>query len=415
MVLAAPSMQTKSEPPGDQKLSVHVFPQEALNRLEELREYMEGGAVDPRREAELSLGVAADFVKAGDLNGALVILRASRRRLETARAFGRELALADINRAIARVAWMDGRKWERIAALKQMKNALQSVFAPNHREVLRAKALIASAMVESAVFLQADSSNLLAARRRLEHVRRTAARKYGPNDEIAVLSELAILRILIAGGAYHAVEKRGQRLWTRLAQAPPALRAATAIVLAQNAYWSDNPVRFAHWKGIAEELLPAGEVATLLPTDHEKAAPEDARRRRAEMAGDVRPGSVRGDDLSRFSGSYVDVSYCVDSQGRVSNLAILGSKGTHSWIERIVKVIEEKRFVLGGDVPTAQCLPRYERYLLTSDMVVPRNSHIGGRSFRTYIVEEDLLGNKIFHPFYVRLAVESNTMRVDDH
>lgn len=397
-------VQDEGSSAGDRRLSVHVYPLDALSRLEELKAYVESGVVDPKREAELSLAVAADFVRAGDIDGALVILRAARKRLATLSGPRKELALADIERALARVAWMDGRKWERLAALKQMKNALEAVLGVDHREVLRAKGLIASAMVESAVFLQADVTNLVAARRRLERIRKQAARIYGENDEVAVLAELSILRILIAGGNYHAVAKRGKQIWKRLKLAPPELRAATAIVLAQNAYWRGVAAEFAHWKAVAEQLLPADEVGTLLPVDHERAAPEDALRRRNEIAGYVRPGSVRGDDLSLYSGSYVDVSYCVDSEGHVTDLAVINSKGTRSWVRRMVEVIKAKEFVVGADiVGGAQCLPRYERYLLTSDTIVPRNSHIAGRSFRTFLVQESLMGGDAFRPQYIMM------------
>lgn len=381
----------------DMPLEVHVYPPGYEDRSQELDSFLTSGDYDAERHARFALPVAEDQFRAGDFAGAQGLLDETAERI---REEGGEtsLALAAVETARASLYEAQGELRKGVRHLKRARTAVRAVLGNDHPLTYRASLRIRNAELELKLSDTSGIEHFATVGSELERLAKRARWRFGDTHEVTVIAQLSRAIFEITRFKPRSAMRRVENVIDALeadSETDIGLLAAALVIKA----------RFHDYLDETEAAEAAAmQLASILPDDmspirlFEAAADSELRAAAESELEYLRRMSeeTSGGSTSSLAGSWADVSFCVDSQGRPQNVAVIATGGpktrsTAAWMARVSEVVRARRYT-GFSIEDGgtDCRPKLERLIINS----PRINHAGSRIFTKsadlHIVREDL-------------------------
>lgn len=435
----------EGKPQTEGPLQVPVYPrnfQQHFLRYEAYRSENPAGKRDPVEETRLAIEVGRDLFSAGDLDLSRDFLVDALNRLPDAdEPLANAVARAEIHHALARVAEAQGDWIGRLRNLLSAEHELRQALPADHPLVLVARFRSARAEMEKG-YSDSKSDYIRSSKRRLQQIVRDSRKRLGRDNPIAVKAELAIAVASAAlGYSEHAIDKidgiiaRVRKLDDEHGKSRDVMLAAAMVTKA----------RLLNLMGHADEAKALSEEAAMLgknltdrpvstivftPEAYASGRTEGQPRRRiaapSSGAGSmtISNGAFSLNDLglrttqgfsakdftSELSGSWVEISLCVASDGSAHDVQMVRYDGSKRWADNAVKVAAHYRYLPPRSLAQDDCLPQMLRLTVVSqESNRATGSHLQLREQNTLIRSFDLLAHDLLNAGYL-----AATARVPD-
>ncbi|RMF15168.1 MAG: hypothetical protein D6757_05050 [Alphaproteobacteria bacterium] len=393
-------------------------------------------------ETRLAIEVGRDLFSAGDLEMSRDFLIDALKNLpETDEPLAGSVARAELHHALARVAEAQGDWIGRLRNLLSAEHELRRVLPADHPLVLVARSRSAQAEMEKG-YSDSKADYIRSSKRRLQQIVRDSRKRLGRDNPIAMKAELAIAVANAALGytekAIHKIDgiiARLRELDDKYGKSRDVMLAAAMVTKAR---LLNIMGRADEAKALSQEAAKIGEnltdrpVRTIVytPEAYASGRTEGQPRRRfaapSSGAGSmtISNGAFALNDLglrtsqgfsakdftSQLSGSWVEISLCVASDGSAHDVQMVRYDGSKRWAENAVKVAAHYRYLPPRSLAQDDCLPQMLRLTVVSQASTrATGSHLQQREQNILIRSFDLLGHDLLNAGYL-----AATARVPD-
>ncbi|MGF1462347.1 MAG: energy transducer TonB [Maricaulaceae bacterium] len=395
-------------------LDVEIRPHAPVDPLEALNDYLEQDGYDANVHAELTLDAAADLFLSEDAGDAERVLRKQIQKMRK-RSPHDPRALASLQHAQSEAAWADGQVARALVGVQQAEETLRDALGPSHPDTLRAN-LETARTFHGASVTSPRNTHLRSAMRRLRTVISDSEKVLGPDNAIAIEARLLLSAACLTR---RCREGTGEDILKAVADAaaanpdlPQGYDTVAWVQLARLYEARDQDAELQTALAEINERRPDdGQIFPIVDFDTSDLDPNNALAQSAAARGrafgveiaDSRASLLsEGRGGSNVSGSFVDVSFCVDPEGRVTEATVLRRDGLSSYERRVLDALKTRRYAAPeGEAAELGCLPRFDRVALQSELTVALRSRIAVRRPETYTVPTDLIsGDEVFRRRY---------------